>query len=812
MAHCSFHSYYPVPETSRAISAALQRRGLQPSTARDKRCIIQWVPRSRATWKRVLRGTLLSSSFFVSQGLTHKDRLFAMLQPSSSVEAVRSTSRDESMYEDGGHANKEAERARSAIKEYVPDTYLIHTSTNRTDRAATGDAQGTHSLVDAVTEKLESLGDSASGPWVLKAAETNNALGVVIFHNAGDLMRKLEDLDNEPEPSFAGSRGSSKRVSENHVLQRYITRPFLLDSAKFHLRINVLVVGHSDNSCCEVYVHSGIVAHVSTQHFVSSSEDKFVHVTNHSVQRAHPDYDRSKHTLDLSELERRVVASRGDSWKGFGEEIFTQACKIVAGVFKVATQRPRDFRPMNSCFEVFGFDFLPMECDLVGNQDSHTPQSSAFPVKLQLLEINGGPALEGAARPDICRKVVDDVLRVVLDPWYPPRHHRQEKAKQEASRVSSRRVIADTMFARVLGRDQAYPDSGIPEREFPPPQTVSQTLISYAQAVINLVEEQEKEWDDSSPAVNPSMRDIPKGEDTPPESPAPPTQTPTPLPPSLPTPHSTVSSSKLNLKRIQMAYDDIVRNVPVSVGSAISMKERDKEGFTAPKFVYGEIPFSSMADTFERIRKKHSGLLKPGGHFLDIGSGVGKTLVAAALLHEFKSCTGIEILETLHKEAEGVLERWNSAIKSKDISFVKNIARESPWPQLRSVHGDIVAEEKRIMDGFEGGDVVNIGKMDIVFANATCFDGGLMESIAKAADRMRPGAFFVSTTNVLPSVKWEIVDTFASKGSWGSVTVYIHKRRSKRSALLHRLAHSAAGTMSRTRTTRQGSGNVLNRY
>ena len=83
--------------------------------------------------------------------------------------------------------------------------------------------------------------------------------------------------------------------------------------------------------------------------------------------------------------------------------------------------------------------------------------------------------------------------------------------------------------------------------------------------------------------------------------------------------------------------------------------------------------------------------------------------------------------------------------------------------------------------------------MDVVFANATCFDDVLMGNLARAAERMRPGTFFISTTNVLPSVKWEIVDKFSSKGSWGSVTVYIHKRRSKK-VLLHRLAHSASGT------------------
>lgn len=37
-----------------------------------------------------------------------------------------------------------------------------------------------------------------------------------------------------------------------------------------------------------------------------------------------------------------------------------------------------------------------------------------------------------------------------------------------------------------------------------------------------------------------------------------------------------------------------------------------------------------------------------GGVFYDLGSGAGKGVIAASLLHPFERCCGIELLDSLH--------------------------------------------------------------------------------------------------------------------------------------------------------------------
>lgn len=51
-----------------------------------------------------------------------------------------------------------------------------------------------------------------------------------------------------------------------------------------------------------------------------------------------------------------------------------------------------------------------------------------------------------------------------------------------------------------------------------------------------------------------------------------------------------------------------------------------------------------------------------GGYFYDLGCGTGKPLVAAALLHEFDICCGIECLEGLFTAAVEIVGIYNAKV------------------------------------------------------------------------------------------------------------------------------------------------------
>ena len=94
----------------------------------------------------MLGGTLASACFFVSQGLTHKDRLFAMLRAAPGG-GRGGNDRDEAMYNDTGRSRAEATAAREEIQDHVPETHLLLLSEN--DSSVDSNASAVKSIHDA---------------------------------------------------------------------------------------------------------------------------------------------------------------------------------------------------------------------------------------------------------------------------------------------------------------------------------------------------------------------------------------------------------------------------------------------------------------------------------------------------------------------------------------------------------------------------------------------------------------------------------------------------------------------------------------
>ncbi len=51
-----------------------------------------------------------------------------------------------------------------------------------------------------------------------------------------------------------------------------------------------------------------------------------------------------------------------------------------------------------------------------------------------------------------------------------------------------------------------------------------------------------------------------------------------------------------------------------------------------------------------------------------------------------------------------------------------------------------------------------------------------MRRLAKSADTCSVGTFAVTSTKVLPSDKWKVLDRRSFNMSWGPGTIYIHRK------------------------------------
>ncbi|KAG7384852.1 hypothetical protein PHYPSEUDO_002167 [Phytophthora pseudosyringae] len=189
----------------------------------------------------------------------------------------------------------------------------------------------------------------------------------------------------------------------------------------------------------------------------------------------------------------------------------------------------------------------------------------------------------------------------------------------------------------------------------------------------------------------------------------------------------------------------------------VSRLEREKKELANRSLVYGEIPFETVDAIFQLMRTQFGVLLDKGGAFYDIGSGCGKVVMAAALLHDFSKCCGIELLDGLHAVALKVLDRWR-------------------YQMLDS----LPVTKTEVDVGFAKGDAVkrpDIWKdATLVFCNSTCFSDSLIQAISAEADQLAVGSYFVTVTKPLQSTRWQAMLEEKFHMSWGRATVIVQRK------------------------------------
>ena len=198
------------------------------------------------------------------------------------------------------------------------------------------------------------------------------------------------------------------------------------------------------------------------------------------------------------------------------------------------------------------------------------------------------------------------------------------------------------------------------------------------------------------------------------------------------------------IARLLETYNGITEQFPVSLGQAESKKERDSlQDANDSSLVYGEIDFVSFAEIFATIKSRYN--FPQDGMFYDLGSGVGKAVIAAALLHPFQECIGIEKLGSLHDAAVRLKDQYSALSLPTKVSFYNTDIFEYDWSDA-----------------------------SFLFANSTCFDFEMMARIGNIP--VKPGTLGVSFTKPFYREEWKILESIKKPMSWGPATVYIQEK------------------------------------
>jgi hypothetical protein len=176
--------------------------------------------------------------------------------------------------------------------------------------------------------------------------------------------------------------------------------------------------------------------------------------------------------------------------------------------------------------------------------------------------------------------------------------------------------------------------------------------------------------------------------------------------------------------------------------------------------IYGELKRYELENYFDAIAP----LLRRHGTMYDLGSGLGKVVMSAALSLPFQRCVGVELLAYRHRMAQ---QRLQGLLALRDQAL-------QALPPQPSPHGsDAIALERRVelrqQDMFD----TNLADASLVFIYSTCF-GPLMQALADKLARELPQHALVSTTTyALRHPAFRLVREFPPNTlAWTVVYVY----------------------------------------
>ena len=180
-----------------------------------------------------------------------------------------------------------------------------------------------------------------------------------------------------------------------------------------------------------------------------------------------------------------------------------------------------------------------------------------------------------------------------------------------------------------------------------------------------------------------------------------------------------------------------------AVDERLQAEKRERGWSSSISHTYGEITLTSLACLLAR----HT---RPSEHavFADLGSGIGRGLIAAAMCHRFERCIGIELMHTLH----------NAALLAK-AAYEANCGL--PSVTLQSICGDFRTCSEWYC-------------ADVVYVNSTCFDRPLMAELSDACEHLPLGATVITQTHPLSSDMFICENVGGYEMSWGSADVFVH--------------------------------------
>lgn len=137
------------------------------------------------------------------------------------------------------------------------------------------------------------------------------------------------------------------------------------------------------------------------------------------------------------------------------------------------------------------------------------------------------------------------------------------------------------------------------------------------------------------------------------------------------------------------------------------------------------------------------------------------------MLHPFKECVGIELLEGLHTMSNDTEIQYENYFENKlNLNDYLFPYHKGHLPNLDFINGNFFRHDW--------------SNASMVFSNSTCYDKKVMDELFQKANYLKKGSIFINTTTLMPKKykdNWHYVTPFSRLMSWGIGKIYIYKRK-----------------------------------
>jgi len=167
-------------------------------------------------------------------------------------------------------------------------------------------------------------------------------------------------------------------------------------------------------------------------------------------------------------------------------------------------------------------------------------------------------------------------------------------------------------------------------------------------------------------------------------------------------------------------YDATYDALGLDRDAGLAIAERaDRAKTREDEWFYGELEFAAARDALRRVCPN----AEERREFVDLGSGLGKMVIVAALSGLFERARGVELLTELHEAATRARAAFDDALARGD--------------------GDVIEGARACEVTLDEGDLLNydVSSADVVYIHATCFTPQLLSALAlKLASELKTGA------------------------------------------------------------------------